>query len=293
LLAITGVSGWFPEGTVSELFPAGDGKQSVTGKIKRPKMDTGFGADAVAGTFPKPSTARQQVRDYRQAANAEEEYWWQVELAREEAAKKAREQPYIDAEIAATKSAKEIADAQEKEAKRSQQAWENFTGNVQRNMGDVLYKSVTDGFSGIGDAFKQMTLRMMADAAAANLTQYLFGDKQGGGALGAFGGNIMSFFGGKSYAGGGFTGSGSRSGGVDGMGGFPAILHPNETVIDHTRGGGASQPSVTVVQNINIDSRSDQSTIMASMQRAAQMAESSIMNSLQRGGVFAQAVGRA
>lgn len=36
--------------------------------------------------------------------------------------------------------------------------------------------------------------------------------------------------------GGGFTGFGSRSGGVDGKGGFPAILHPNETVIDHTKG---------------------------------------------------------
>jgi len=38
--------------------------------------------------------------------------------------------------------------------------------------------------------------------------------------------------------GGGFTGFGSRSGGVDGKGGFPAILHPNETVIDHTKGQG-------------------------------------------------------
>ena len=25
-----------------------------------------------------------------------------------------------------------------------------------------------------------------------------------------------------------------RSGGVDGQGGFPAILHPQETVVDHT-----------------------------------------------------------
>ena len=43
--------------------------------------------------------------------------------------------------------------------------------------------------------------------------------------------------------GGGFTGLGSRTGGVDGKGGFPAILHPNETVVDHTKGqsmGGTS-----------------------------------------------------
>jgi tape measure domain-containing protein len=39
-----------------------------------------------------------------------------------------------------------------------------------------------------------------------------------------------------SFDGGGFTGLGSRSGGMDGKGGFPAMLHPNETVIDHTKG---------------------------------------------------------
>lgn len=40
-----------------------------------------------------------------------------------------------------------------------------------------------------------------------------------------------------SYDGGGFTGFGSRSGGLDGKGGFPALLHPNETVVDHSAGG--------------------------------------------------------
>ena len=51
-----------------------------------------------------------------------------------------------------------------------------------------------------------------------------------------------------SFEGGGFTGMGSRTGGVDGKGGFAAILHPNETVIDHTKGQG-SGTNVTV--NIN------------------------------------------
>ena len=39
-----------------------------------------------------------------------------------------------------------------------------------------------------------------------------------------------------SFEGGGFTGMGARAGGVDGKGGFPAILHPNESIIDHTKG---------------------------------------------------------
>jgi len=41
-----------------------------------------------------------------------------------------------------------------------------------------------------------------------------------------------------SFEGGGFTGMGARAGGIDGRGGFPAVLHPNETVYDHTKGQG-------------------------------------------------------
>ncbi len=55
--------------------------------------------------------------------------------------------------------------------------------------------------------------------------------------------------------GGGFTGFGSRTGGVDGRGGFPAILHPNETVIDHRRGGRGGMP-INITYNIqSFDSR--------------------------------------
>lgn len=192
---------------------------------------------------------------------------------------------------AAEKSAKAMADANEKEAKRAQQAWENFTGNVQRNLGDVLYQGLTGGFKNIGDAFKQMLLRMSADAAAAQLTQAMFSSEKGGGALGKLGGMIGDFFA-PSFAGGGFTGNGTRSGGVDGMGGFPAILHPNETVVDHTKGQAAA-PSVTVVQNITIDSRTDSASIMAMMSLAKDMAKAEIMNSIMRGGDFARATGRA
>jgi hypothetical protein len=54
----------------------------------------------------------------------------------------------------------------------------------------------------------------------------------------------------QSFDGGGFTGSGSRSGGVDGKGGFPAILHPNETVIDHSKGQGVA-PAVNITIQAN------------------------------------------
>jgi len=52
--------------------------------------------------------------------------------------------------------------------------------------------------------------------------------------------SFSNFFGNifPSADGGGYTGMGARAGGVDGKGGFPAILHPNETVVDHTKGQG-------------------------------------------------------
>ena len=46
-----------------------------------------------------------------------------------------------------------------------------------------------------------------------------------------------------SFSGGGYTGQGIRAGGMDGKGGFMAMVHPNETVVDHTKGqsvGGAT-----------------------------------------------------
>lgn len=43
-----------------------------------------------------------------------------------------------------------------------------------------------------------------------------------------------------SFDGGGYTGSGARVGGLDGKGGFWAMMHPDETVIDHTKGQSAT-----------------------------------------------------
>ena len=65
-----------------------------------------------------------------------------------------------------------------------------------------------------------------------------------------------------SFAGGGFTGAGARSGGVDGRGGFPAILHPNETVIDHNNGGGGQTVVVNYSPQVNaLDPRTAQMVI--------------------------------
>ena len=51
-----------------------------------------------------------------------------------------------------------------------------------------------------------------------------------------------------SFEGGGFTGRGARSGGMDGRGGFLAMLHPNEKVTDMNNGGGSG---VTIINNVD------------------------------------------
>lgn len=58
-----------------------------------------------------------------------------------------------------------------------------------------------------------------------------------------------------SFDGGGYTWDGPRTGGLDGKGGQLAMLHPQETVVDHTKGQGMatiqSGDSVTI-DNINV-----------------------------------------
>ena len=65
-----------------------------------------------------------------------------------------------------------------------------------------------------------------------------------------------------SFDGGGYTGNGSRSGGLDGKGGFWAMMHPQETVIDHTKSGGKGVSvggSSNVTVNVSLQETSDTS----------------------------------
>ena len=55
-----------------------------------------------------------------------------------------------------------------------------------------------------------------------------------------------------SFDGGGYTGSAPRTGGVDGKGGFWMIGHPQESVIDHTKGQGLSGGPASMTINVNV-----------------------------------------
>lgn len=88
------------------------------------------------------------------------------------------------------------------------------------------------GFDEVFDSFGNLLLDMAAEAITAD---FLHGIGLGG--KDSKGGNFSGLLDGLlSFDGGGFTGSGPRTGGLDGRGGFLSVIHPNETVLDHTRG---------------------------------------------------------
>jgi hypothetical protein len=76
-----------------------------------------------------------------------------------------------------------------------------------------------------------------------------------------------------SFDGGGFTGAGSRSGGLDGRGGFLAMLHPNETVLDHSRGASGSG---VVQQTINFSANTPAAVRDAVFALAPQLTAASV-----------------
>lgn len=121
---------------------------------------------------------------------------------------------------------------------------------------------ITDLMNGAtaSDALRS-ALSKIADVLLDQVLTAMFqvGGTMGGGGGGLFGssnggllGNLIgSLF---SFDGGGHTGNGSRSGGVDGKGGFPAILHPQETVVDHTKErSGSRQSSAASSSSVDVE----------------------------------------
>ena len=99
-----------------------------------------------------------------------------------------------------------------------------------------------------------------------------------------------------NYDGGGYTGSGPRSGGLDGKGGFMAMLHPRETVVDHTKGQSAG--STVVNQTFNISANTSDDTKRLITQTIAQASPAiinqsvgAVMNQRRRGGAMKSAFG--
>jgi len=89
-----------------------------------------------------------------------------------------------------------------------------------------------------------------------------------------------------SFDGGGYTGGGPRAGGIDGKGGFLSVLHPQESVIDHSKGGRAGA-SVTVNINQSVGDIATVSLLQRSNEQLVRQIQGALARSQRYDGALA------
>lgn len=99
-------------------------------------------------------------------------------------------------------------------------------------------------------------------------------------------GSLFSAFGLPSFDGGGNTGSGPRSGGVDGKGGFFGVLHPGEDVIDRTKGQSAGG-GTTIINNFTVGDVASMAQVQRAIAHSQQVTGAAIRRSMEYGGSYA------
>lgn len=173
--------------------------------------------------------------------------------------------------------AKQLADLQvaaaDGEKKMQADAAQGLHNDV-KNALAAAFRDSKDPIRAFGDALGNQIFVSVTNSLADALAKKILGD--------TFVKGIGSIFG-LSFAGGGYTGDGSRSGGLDGMGGFMAMMHPRETVIDHTRpssnDGGSG--GVTIQINATVGDIASKSDVVAGMRATANQIVSKLARSQQ------------
>ena len=165
---------------------------------------------------------------------------------------------------------------------------------------DTAQSSMEDGFmamvegtKSVEDAFKDMARSIIKELYQVYVIKRMVGGFGTGGAVGTgILGGVQKILG---FDGGGYTGSGPRSGGMDGRGGFLAMMHPRETVVDHTKAGSdVGGEGVTIVQNFNFQANGDDSVkkiIAQSMPAIVNASKQGVMDARRRGGAMKNTFG--
>jgi hypothetical protein len=165
-------------------------------------------------------------------------------------------------------------EAETRKLMEAEQQREQLMQTVTSNI-ESAFMSVVDGSKSVEDAFRGMLRNIILAVYQQQVAQ------PAATAIGNLAGKIFNF------DGGGFTGYGSRSGGLDGKGGMMAMVHPNETVIDHTK--GQSMGSVQVVNNFNIAANGDESVkriIRGEVPRITEATKAAVVDAKRRGGSY-------
>lgn len=160
------------------------------------------------------------------------------------------------------------------ELEQAELAQEQFDQAVE-GIANAFSNAILEG-ENLRDSLASIFKQIAANILNAGIQQAIASAFSGAGQGGGFWGNLLSAaFGGTnaavpSFDGGGYTGSAARSGGIDGKGGFPAILHPNETVVDHTRGQRAGGGKNTINMSIDLRGTTGDRELDAKIARAGQ-----------------------
>ena len=166
-----------------------------------------------------------------------------------------------------------------------------------------FFMQLVDGTTSAKDAFRAMAADIIQQLYRILVVEQLV-QSIAGAITGAFtpasaagtGGSVAPPKAPRRYEGGGYTGSGPRSGGLDGKGGFMAMLHPRETVIDHTKGQSAGGTVVNQVFNISANTSDDTKrlitqTIAQASPAIINQSVGAVMNQRRRGGAMKSAFG--
>tara|TARA_Y100001973_G_scaffold80926_1_gene119226 strand:+ start:341 stop:2236 length:1896 start_codon:yes stop_codon:yes gene_type:complete len=134
--------------------------------------------------------------------------------------------------------------------------------------------------------FKDFVQSILRDLVRLQIRMALFGIFFGGNStITANNNSPLGYQMPKEFSGGGYTGMGARAGGLDGKGGFLAMLHPQETVLDHTKGQGG----VIINQTVSFATGVQDTVRNEVLQLLPDIAESSkgaVFEAMGRGGAF-------
>jgi hypothetical protein len=183
-----------------------------------------------------------------------------------------------------------------------QEKMKSVSNTIESSM-EGAFMSVVDGTKTVGEAFRSMAVEIIKELyrvfVVKQITGFITNAIGGYFNLNQVSGPAMPLGTGSvrpvarpspRYEGGGYTGGGARAGGLDGKGGFMAMMHPRESVIDHTR--GQSSGGVVVNQTINVSTGVQQtvrSEIRSLMPQIAESAKGAVLDAKRRGGSYGRA----
>jgi len=219
-----------------------------------------------------------------------------VQLAAEEARIRAKLNALtVTGGTSAVKAVKEQADAINTQltpaAQRLNAVQNMVSGSIESGL-----MAMIDGTKSVKEAFKSMASEIIKELYRIFVVKQITGlisgfisDPAMFNGMGGVGsvGSVRPVGRPNNFAGGGYTGNGARAGGLDGKGGYMAMMHPQETVIDHTKGQAAS--GVTVIQNNTFGNGVNRAEIQSMLPKLVEASKAAVLDAKRRGGSYGSA----